>query len=245
MLLRRTVFTLSSAFFVAFGSFAAAVVLAGCPGDDGTDPGEGGTDTLPPSTCAAGYLGDPSKPPIIELRALKADGTDVPLHDGDDLAVIFPPQGGRVAFVGVRATNLDGCGVQITGALRDPNSKQVRVDGRTVNLRREDDGWGTTGRGVSTNIEDSQAIGDYSNVPLCPNQWASQDVFDHPFEVEVVVQDRSKKKVSAKMTITPRCAEPGPKETACRCLCKEGYVLGEACGEDAGAPDASTDGARP
>lgn len=237
----------------ALGGFVAPTVvlgvlglaLAGCPSDDGDAPGDAGTtDTLPPPSCPTGYLGDPSKDAILELRALKADGTDVPLHDGDDLAVIFPPQGGRVAFVGVRVTNIDGCGVQITGALRDPTSKQVRVDGRTVNLRREDDGWGTTGRGVSTDIEDSQAIGDYSNVPLCPNQWASQDVFDRPFEVEVIVQDRSKKKVSAKMTVTPRCAEPGAKETACRCLCKEGYVLGESCGEDAGA-DASVDGAQP
>ncbi|MBC7052244.1 hypothetical protein G6O46_24860, partial [Salmonella enterica subsp. enterica serovar Enteritidis] len=104
--------------------------------------------------------------------------TDVPLNDGDDLAIVFPPQGGRVAFVGVRAINLDGCGVQVTGALRDLGSRQVRVDGRTVNLRKEADGWGTTGQGTTTNLEDSAAIGDYSNVPLCPNQWAEVDVFD-------------------------------------------------------------------
>ena len=152
--------------------------------------------------------------------------------------MLFPPQGGRVSFIGVRANNIDPCAVQIIGALRDPLSQQVRVDGRTVNLRREPDGWGTTGRGTSTNIEDSDAIGDYSNVPLCPNQWAEQDVFDKPFKVEVKVTDKRKKSAFATITVTPRCAEPGMKEAACKCLCRHGYVLGEACGEDAGALEA-------
>ena len=126
------------------------------------------------------------------------------------------------------------------GALRDLGSRQIRIDGRTDNLRKEPDGWGTTGQGTTTNIEDSAAIGDYSNIPLCPNQWADVDVFDKPFELEVLVQDRRKKKMTKVITVTPRCAEPGAKETACRCLCKRGYVLGEPCGEDAGALDAGT-----
>jgi hypothetical protein len=216
---------------------AMAALETGCPDPTRDAPADGGSGDAP-SPCEAGFLGDPSKDPVIELRALKADGTDVALKDGDDLAVLFPPQGGRVAFVGVRVTNIDGCAVQLIGALRDPLTNQVRVDGRTVNLRRDGDGWGTTGRGSSTNIEDSQAIGDYSNIPLCPNQWADQDVYDKKFTLEVKVTDRSKKKSAfASISVTPRCAEPGAKETACRCLCKKGYVLGESCGEDAGTPD--------
>ncbi len=215
-------------------------MLGGCPGSETAQPAEAGPpDTvMPESSCATGFLGDPSKDIAMEIHALRADGTDVALKDGDDLAILFPPQGGRVSFVGVRATNLDGCGVQLTGALRDPISQQVRVDGRTVNLTRQPDGWGTTGSGASTDIENSGAIGDYSNVPLCPNQWASQDVNDKPFQLEVRVQDSRKKTADLKITVTPRCAEPGPKEAACRCLCKNGYVLGEACGEDAGADGA-------
>ena len=209
--------------------------MGGCPDDDPPPPSkDGGGDEPPPSVCPTGYLGDPKADPIIELRALRADGTDVPLVDGDDLAVLFPPQGGRVAFVGVRALNVDGCGMQIVGALRDPTTKQLRLDGRTVNLRREPDGWGTTGRGTSTNIEDSAEIGDYSNIPLCPNQWADQDIYDKGFELEVVITDRLKKTTTKKINVVPRCAEPGEKEVACRCLCRNGYVLGETCGEDAG-----------
>lgn len=220
------------------GALASAVVLTGCPdGEVGQVAVDAGAEAEPdaPSDCPAGFLGDPSKEIELELRALRADGTDVPLGEGNDLAIVFPPQGGRVAFVGVRARNLDGCGVQVTGALRDVGSRQIRVDGRTVNLRKESDGWGTTGQGTTTKLEDSAAIGDYSNVPVCPNQWADIDVFDHPFELEVLVQDRRKKKMSKVIKVTPRCAEPGAKESACRCLCKKGYVLGASCGEDAGA----------
>ena len=225
-----------------FAFAAAALVLAGCPGsNDGAPAVDGGAEAAAdtgPVDCPAGYLGDPTKDMELELRALRADGTDVPLNDGDDLAILFPPQGGRVSFLGVRAINLNGCGVQVLGALRDIGSRQVRVDGRTVNLTKEADGWGTTGQGTSADIEDSAAIGDYSNVPLCPNEWADVDVFDQPFEVEVHVTDRTKKTASKVIKVTPRCSEPGAKETACRCLCKHGYILGETCGEDGGAPDA-------
>lgn len=210
---------------------ALPVAVSACPAGDAPE------ETPPP--CAAGFLGDPAKEPVIELRALRADGSDVPLQEGDDLAVVFPPQGGRVAFVGVRALNVDGCGLQLIGALRDPLSKQIRLDGRTVNLRKEPDGWGTTGRGAETDIGSSDAIGDYSNIPLCPNQWADQDLFDNPFELEVQIKDRGGKTATKKVTVTPRCAEPGEKETACRCLCKKGYILGESCGEDAGVSSGS------
>lgn len=222
----------------------AALLLAGCPGGDGAPQGDAGPDSAvvdaPSFPCDAGFLGDPAQSPIIELRALKADGTDVPLNDGDDLAVIFPPQGGRVAFVGVRALNLDACGVQITGALRDPSTQQLRADGRTLNLDREPDGWGTSGHGTTAKIEESALIGNYSNIPLCPNQWASTNVYDTTFELEVLVVDRGKRQVSKTIKVTPRCAEPGDKEVACRCLCKKGYVLGEACGES----DAGSDGGK-
>ena len=220
----------------------ATLVLAACGSNAGAYPvtGEAGPPPLPESKCAAGFIGDPAKEPVLELRALRANGTDVALNEGDDLAVAFPPQGGRVAFVGVRAMNIDGCGLQITGALRDPISKEIRLDGRTVNLRREADGWGTTGQGAAADLASSQAIGDYSNIPLCPNQWASQDVDDNVFELEVSVQDARKKAAAVTIHVTPRCAEPGEKEISCRCLCKQGYVLGESCGDDAGVPDGGT-----
>ncbi len=221
------------------GALLSALAIAAASACDGDPPAnaDGGSDASDDalgSVCPTGYLGDPAAPAEIELRALKPDGSDVAIAEGADLAVIFPPQGGRVAFVGVRARNVDGCGMQVIGALRDPISKQIRLDGRTVNLRREPDGSGVTGKGVATDLESADDIGNYSNVPLCPNQWAEQDVFDQPFELEVQIQDRRGKTASAKVRVVPRCAEPGSKLASCRCLCKKGYVLGETCGEDAG-----------
>ncbi|MDB4942127.1 MAG: hypothetical protein JWP97_1661 [Labilithrix sp.] len=225
----------------ALAVLAAPLALLGCPSDPEAGPADAAPDAPfdGASVCPTGFLGDPAKDPEIELRALTAEGKDVPLTDGADLAIIFPPQGGRVVFVGVRANNVDGCGIQITGAVRDRTTQQVRLDGRTLNLEREPDGWGTSGHGTAVSFEDSALIGNYSNVPVCPNQWAASDVFDHVFELEVLVKDRLGRKITKTITVTPRCAEPGAKETACRCLCKNGYILGESCGEDAGV-DAGT-----
>jgi hypothetical protein len=210
------------------------LVATACSSDPPSQ-GDGGT-VLPESSCPTGFLGDPNEEPQVELISVRADGTAAPLTEGADLSVILPPQGGRVAFIGVRATNLDGCGVQLFGALRDLASKRIQVDGRTINLNKTSDGWGTSGS-VTTDLTDVGQISNFSNVPLCPNQWADTDVFDQPFEVEVTVTDRRKKKKTVTMKVVPRCNEPG-KEQGCRCLCKKGYTLGESCGLDGGVDGA-------
>ena len=53
---------------------------------------------------------------------------------------------------------------------------------------------------------------------------------------KVLVVDRRQKTITKRINVVPRCAEPGEKEVACKCLCRKGYVLGQMCGEDAGAP---------
>jgi hypothetical protein len=192
------------------------------------------TDAAPPvpdAECATGTLGDPTKDIEFDFRALHVDGTDNPLHDGDDVALILPPQGGRVIFVGVRATNLDGCAVRLTGAIRDETSRLIQPDQRTIDLNPTGDGWGTSGA-ASQSI--SAARSAYANVALCPNQWgATTDIFDHEFLLEVTVQDRAKRQVTKSIKVTPRCAEPDHL-AECLCICKLGYHLGEKCDADAG-----------
>jgi hypothetical protein len=208
---RRSLFAIA----VAFGAAGTACA------DDPSPAPEG-------APCNAGFLGDPAKAPEIELLALRADGTDAPLGDGGDLALVTPPQGGRVSFVGVRANNVDACGVQIIAGLRDPSTKQVRVDGRTVNLQKDVDGRGRTGS--PTTAGNASQIADYSNIPACPNQWASQDVDDQTFELDVVITDRGQRTVQKSITVIPRCSEPGAAGDECRCICKKGYQLGQSCG---------------
>jgi hypothetical protein len=155
----------------------------------------------------------------IKLIARGADERSVDLADGDKVALILPPQGGRVIFVGVKATNLSPCTVKVTGSFRDLTNQQVRVDARTVNLAATGDGWGTaTDSDIST----------FSNVPMCPNQWATSDIFDTVFELTVAVEDPTGRKASKTIKATPTCAEPAYR-AECLCQCKKGYVLGQPC----------------
>lgn len=209
----------------AFLLVLATAALYGCP-----DHGEP-TDAGPDTSCALPYLGDPSKDIELELRALGADGTDAPIQDGGDVALIFPPQGGRVIFAGVRATNLDPCAVQLSGAVRDLATQQVRVDARTVNLIPDATGWGTSGA-ASQSVQ--AAVSNYANVPLCPNEWSQTNVFDNTYGLEVTVTDKAKRKATKIIKVTPRCAEP-TNAAECTCLCKAGYVLGENCMADGGS----------
>jgi hypothetical protein len=207
----------------------ASLFALGCPSSTPAQPDSG--PPAPDAECAAGILGDATKDMTFEFRVLHPDGSDNAVEDGGDVALILPPQGGRVVFVGVRATNLDGCAVTLTGALRDEATNQVVFDKRTVNLNPTGDGWGTSG---SPTQSISAARDTYANVPMCPNQWATTDIYDHEFKLEVTLEDRAHKKLNKSIKVTPRCAEPGDKLAECLCICKLGYILGEKCDADAG-----------
>ncbi|MDP9002671.1 MAG: hypothetical protein M3O46_21485, partial [Myxococcota bacterium] len=186
------------------------------------------------SRCQVGFLGDDGGAPDFDIQVLLADDTVAVLVDGGVVPMIPPPQGGRVIFVGVRATNVDGCGLQLTGALRDPATGRVSVDSRTVNLTSTGDGWGASG--TSTSI--SGAISSFSNVRACPNDWSRTDLDGHAFGLEVTIVDREARTLTKKIQVTPRCGAPD-NVAECVCLCRAGYVLGQACGDgamiDAGA----------
>jgi hypothetical protein len=169
--------------------------------------------------CTLPFIGDKTKPIEMTLTVREASGKSVALKEGADVPLIFPPQGGRVVFLGARVNNVDPCAVKLSGAIRDVATNQVRVDNRTVNLIAGADGWGG---GVDEDIST------FSNVPMCPNQWASTDAFDKPFRVEVTVTDKSGRTVMKQAMVTPRCAEPA-NAAECLCICKKGYVLGEVC----------------
>jgi hypothetical protein len=186
-----------------------AVALLGCPDEPPPEP---------PGPCAP-FLGDREAEPEIEITALGVDSISAPITDGDTVNIVTPPQGGRVIFIGVRATNLCATGAVITGALRDPPTMAPTVDKRTVNLRAGDDGWGSS---VDTDIST------FANVPVCPNQWSSRDIYDQDYELIVVVTDKDERTATRTIVVRPTCAEPDTR-TECLCICKAGYVLGEPC----------------
>lgn len=195
------------------------LAASGCGGSDsgGGSGGEGGSGGG--SSCSLGFLGDPAEPVELEITVRGPDQLSKKLEPGGEAAMILPPQGGRVIFVGVRATNIGACGVELTGTLRDKTSGQIRVDGRTTNLKPTGDGWGGS---VDTDIST------FSNIPVCPNQWATTDMFGNTFELEVSVEDKEGRTASAKLDVVPACSEK-EHEAECLCQCKLGYTLGQTC----------------
>jgi hypothetical protein len=179
--------------------------------------GEPSVDAVP--GCKLSPLGDATKPIELELQSLDPSKVAHDLADGGSVAMIVPPQGGWVIFVGARATNIDPCAVQLSGVLTDPESKQVRIDERTTNLKPTGDGWGGPIDGDISTV---------SNIPVCPNQWASADLFGNPFELTVTLSDRHERSASKTIKVVPECAEPHFK-ASCSCQCQKDYILGEAC----------------
>jgi hypothetical protein len=177
--------------------------------------------------CPAGFLGSRAAAPDFDIQVLLADDTVATIQDGGTAPMLVPPQGGRVIFAGVRATNVDGCGLQLTGALRDLSTGRVTLDSRTINLTAVGDGWGAS---AAASESTSAAIGAFSNVPVCPNEWSATDLFGHAYGLEVTVVDREKRQLTKKIQVTPECGQPDDVEQ-CMCICRAGYVLGQACGD--------------
>jgi hypothetical protein len=218
---------------IAKASSALAIGLsaAGC-GPDPTPTNDAGTDggTDAHLGCSLPFVGDATKEIEIELVALKADYTSAPLAMGDSVALLFPPQGGRVVFAGVRARNLDPCGAYLIGSMRDLVTQQITVDSRTINLRTAEDGWGQS---------PESDVSSFANVPLCPNQWSKTDIYGTTYALDVTLRDREGRQVTKSINVVPSCAEPD-NAAECACICRGGYVLGEQC--EAGAPTSSSSG---
>jgi hypothetical protein len=208
----------------------AWTALALACGDDAPTSASSGGGTAP--SCDRPYLGEASAEPMLELLYFGADELEHPLEDGAEVDLVLPPQGGRVLFLGVRATNVDPCEAVLTGAMRDPETKQVRFDTRTINLDDQGDGWGKSA---------SADLASYANVPACHNTWTQLDVFGSPFTLELTLKDRAGKQASRTITAIPRCAEPD-NEAECRCICHGGYVLGESCSEGGGSEGGGSQG---
>jgi hypothetical protein len=209
----------------ALALLLATAALVACPPDG--PPAD-------PVPCSGGFLGDASMPIDFDLTAVSADYETLELKDGDQVSLMRPLQGGEVLFIGARVTNVDACGLQITGALRDEKTQQVRFDTRTINLIPTGDGWGVTGT-IGANV--AGLISNFSNVPVCPNEWSTTDVDGHAYGLEVTITDRGGRTLLKKIHVTPVCGQPD-FASDCRCICRAGYVLGGDCpaeAEDAGA----------
>lgn len=157
----------------------------------------------------------------LEPVFMAPDESVQPLVEGGTVPLVFPPQGGRVIFIGVRATNLSPCGVKLTGVARDLTTEQIRFDTRPLNLVVGPDGKGGSVAGD---------LSSFSNVPICPNQWASTATYDETFGIEIAVEDQDGKKGAVKLQAKLACSEPAYEE-GCKCICQADYTTDQVCNE--------------
>jgi hypothetical protein len=183
--------------------------------------------------CTYPLLGDPSQAAVVQVLGLAPDGTTaVPLQDGDPVTLAFPPQGGRVIFAGVRATNVDPCAVQLEGVVRDEKTMQVRLDSRTINLKPTGDGWGQS---------DPTDISTFANIPVCPNEWSMTNLYGTEYALQVSITERSGRAEGQTLKVVPACAEPA-HAAECLCICQGGYVLGQSCAVADAGPEGGDGG---
>ncbi|MBI4820986.1 MAG: hypothetical protein HY791_32275 [Deltaproteobacteria bacterium] len=178
-----------------------------------------------PTSCPMGDLSLPIEAHIVHRNE---DAQLELTEQNGEIPLIQPPQGGKVLFVGVRAKNLDGCGVRISASLRDPCSGLlVSLERRPVDLALSADGFGEPAR--------PETIDNFSNLPACPRAGTDRDLFGQTYLLRVTIEDRDGRKAEASLAVVPRCADP--TRELCECECRSDYVLGESCGA---RPDAGT-----
>ena len=185
---------------------AALVLLAfagGCSSDD----------TAPLNRCP---FGDPAAPAQIEIIHLDAQSAMVDSTAGAQIPLGIPPQGGWAVLLGVRATNLDGCQMNLTTSFRDVSSPSVlKIDSRPSQpLVNQGDGWGVT------------PLADFSNLQLCPAPVAQRNLYNETYRFTVTVDDIDGKTASQDIELVPTCPADDPR---CACECDQDYVVGAAC----------------
>lgn len=195
----------------ALAAIGCVATLTACPAP-GPEPG----------TCTAPYAGDAAAPIALEAFFIGTDHQNHPLADCGAIDIVQPPQGGKVLFVGLRATNLDPCSPSITVGLRDPQGGGLLgAEMRTVNLApiAGRAGW------VETEADGDAVFGyrNLANVPVCPNVNA-RDIQEQVQALELQVTDRAGKQGSAELRVVPRCDQADAQSRAeCNCTCEAGY----------------------
>jgi hypothetical protein len=185
------------------------VVAAGCSAQPAPAP-----DVAPVARCP---IGDPTQPAQLEIIHLDTAFQVVTTTPDGVVPLVQPPQGGWIAMLGARATNIDGCRVDLTTSFRDTASGPViKVDRRPTTLDDAGDGFGVT-----------SAIG-IGNLPFCPQLTAARDLHDQPYVVTVSLDDAYGQHAEQSLTIIPVCPDPDPTGR-CLCECSKDYVVGGAC----------------
>jgi hypothetical protein len=190
----------------------AAALAAACGG--GGDTSDDGAAPCP--------IGDVAAPIELEVVHLDEQSQVKPTTNGTRVPLVAPPQGGWIVLLGVRARNLDGCGLKLTTSFNEAcNGPVIKLDSRPARLMDMGDGWG-----VST-------VGTFGNLPICPQVTSARNLHGEAYDVTVAIEDRAGKRAAKTLKLTPYC----PSDDRCTCECDRNYVVGGSCppgGVDAG-----------
>jgi hypothetical protein len=160
-------------------------------------------------------IGDPNLP--VELEIMHLDARRDMYKTEIDAAVPLVPaaQGAFIMLLGVRATNLDGCNLQLTTSFRDLCSDAIiKIDQRPTVLEDTGDGWGVS------------SLGTFSALPFCPQVTTLRNLQGEPYVITVAVRDLDDRQASKSVPIMPTCS---PNDARCACECDRNYVVGGGC----------------
>jgi hypothetical protein len=149
-----------------------------------------------------------------------------PVHDGDTIPMEPPPQGGFVMYIGAAVRNMDACGIELAGSLRDPDTNaQLGFDARNTDLIRTDQ------FGVGWAHSDPKDNSNEANVNSCPD-YSDKDRHGGEFVLEMKATDRQKRTVTVSRRVKLVC-DPTLDAVAyseCVCTCSANYFLGKCNG---------------
>jgi hypothetical protein len=175
-------------------------------------------------------IGEPGGPITLEVVARSPNGVAEAVTEGGVVTLEEAPQGGYVIFAGARASNLDGCAVELEASLRDVCSgRVVSIEGRPVDLAVGADGVGAP--------KDPAELTNYANLSVCPNAALGRDAFGQPYLLELRITDAEGRTAQTSVHVTPVCAEPS---SPCVCECRPSGAgtcsLGGGVPADSGLP---------
>ena len=178
--------------------------------------GAGCSDDDPQASCP---VGDRAQP--IELAIVYSDGVELfDLVDGGAVPLRRPLQGGQAILIGVRARNVDGCRVNLTTTLRDPeDGRSLGLDIRPVRLEPGTDGWARPAQPYF------QSVG---STPACPNLAGDADIHGTAWRVELRLDEDGGRSATVFATVRPFCDDVSP-QLDCECECDADYELGAQC----------------
>lgn len=213
-----------------------------CTGDACAPIGDASNDA-PDGGCSKTF-GDPTQPIQLVAGQFKNEQSFEVLTDSTTLDLRFPTQGGQVAYVGARVTNILACDVQIQAELFDiASGHQIAKEVRSVSLVPS-----TAMAGYGEPEPDNTA--NFSNLPMCPN-YTNLTVLDTDTRLVVTVLERFtgqggvpqvSRMASQTVTVRPTCNESGSTDAdahrlLCLCECQPAYCLGR-CSNPAQGPTA-------